>query len=414
MISSKKKVKIMNSLNLPIHYASITDRLADLGDAKWAVHVESRKRRKKGDHIIELTIGEPDMPPPSAVIEAAVTSLRAGNTHYAGGRGVESVLDTIAAKYSSRCGRQITSENVIYVPGTQSALYLAMMGLVEHGDEVIVADPFYATYEGVIRATGADLITVPLCPQEAFHLNANDLEKAITPRSRVLLLNSPHNPTGATLSAEEIAEIVAVCEKHNLWIISDEVYEDMAFGAQFASPFDIDAGGRRTIVVSSISKSHMLPGFRSGWCVGPKEAIERILPLSEMMLFGAQPFLMDATVVALEGDFPECRAQCDALADRANAVMGALGNVPGLLLTKPEGGMFIMIGVGATGLDGEAFSWRLLEEENVAVMPGGSFGDMGKDFIRVSLGHDKEVMLKACQHIANLATRLVDDQMKTG
>ncbi len=404
----------MISCEMTMGFASITDRLAHLGDAKWAVHIESRRRRDKGDRIIELTIGEPDLPPPAAVVEAAITSLRAGNTHYSGGRGTDRVLDAIAQKYSSRSGRKITPENVLYFPGAQSALYVAMMGLVEHGDEVIVADPLYATYEGVIRSTGADMVTVALHTAKAFHLDANDLEKVITPRSRVLLLNSPHNPTGATLSAEEIAEIVDVCEKHDLWIISDEVYEDMTFGAQFASPFDSQAGSKRTLVVSSISKSHMLPGFRSGWCVGPADFISRISPLSNMMLFGAQPFLQDATTVAIEGDFAECRAQRDALGERATAAMEALDKAPGVQMYCPQGGMFMMIDVGATGLDGEAFAWRLLEEENVAVMPGGSFGEMAKTFIRVSLGHDREIILEACHHIKSLAARLVGTLENTG
>lgn len=397
----------MNSHTTSVQLASITDRLAGLGGAKWALFLESRRRREAGEDIIQLTIGEPDLPPPAEVIEAAITSLRAGNTHYTDGCGIDRVLNAIADKYSRRSGRVITRENVLYFPGTQCALFTTMLGLVEKGNEVIVGDPQYATYEGVIRASGADMITVPLRAENAFHLNANDLENAITAQSRVLLLNSPHNPTGATLTADEIADIVAVCEQHKLWIISDEVYEDLAYNAQFASPFDSAAGASRTLVVSSISKSHMLPGFRAGWCVGPSEVISRILPLSEMMLFGAQPFLQDAAAHAIEGSFSECRKQRDALAHRANIVVVALNDAKGLRLNRPEGGMFIMIDVSATGLDGEAFAWRLLDEEKVAVMPGNSFGETAANFIRISLCYDTDLLQTACQRICNLSARLV-------
>jgi arginine:pyruvate transaminase len=209
------------------------------------------------------------------------------------------------------------------------------------------------------------------------------------------------------MNYSEMKALLEFTRKKGIWIISDEVYENLVFGLQFASPFDTSAGGKRTLVVSSISKSHMLPGFRSGWCVGPEDIINRILPVSEMMLFGAQPFLQDATAVALEGDFTECRTQRDALVDRAKAVVSELDKTPGIQLEEPEGGMFIMIDVGATGLDGEAFAWRLLDEEKVAVLPGDSFGEVAKNYIRLSLGYDKDLILKACRHIRNLSTRLV-------
>ena len=163
----------MNSRTPSIQLASITDRLAGLGGEKWALFLESRRRRDAGTDIIQLTIGEPDLPPPAEVIEAAITSLRAGNTHYTDGCGIERVLNAIADKYSRRSGRTITRENVLYFPGTQCALFTTMLALVEKGDDVIVGDPQYATYEGVIRASGAEMITVPLRAENAFHLNAN-------------------------------------------------------------------------------------------------------------------------------------------------------------------------------------------------------------------------------------------------
>ena len=191
-----------------MRFASVTDRLADLGAAKWAVHFEARRRVAAGEPIIELTIGEPDTPAPQALIDTAIASLQARRIRYSGGRGEPSVLQAIAAKYSKRTGRTITTDNTAYMPGTQTALYAALAALAEAGNEVLVGDPLYATYEGVIRASGADIVLVPLDPANGFHLRAEDLEARITPRSRVLLLNSPHNPTGATLSREEIAFMV--------------------------------------------------------------------------------------------------------------------------------------------------------------------------------------------------------------
>lgn len=393
-----------------MRFASITSRLAGLGGDKWALHVEARRRAAAGEPIIELTIGEPDTPPPPPVVEAAVTSLRAGNTRYTGGRGIRTIVEAIARKYTRRSGRAIGPDNILYFPGTQTALYVVMTGLVEAGDDVLVGDPLYATYEGVIRATGANLVTVPLLPTNGFHLTIAALEHAVTDRTRVLLLNSPHNPTGATLSATEIEAIVTFCERHDLWIVSDEVYESMVYGTTFASPFDMPAGAGRTVVVSSISKSHMLPGFRSGWCVGPADFIAALLPVSETMLFGAQPFLQDAAAHALDNEFEECRFMIETFRARAETVTQALANIPGLRCPAPEGGMFAMVDVTGTGLDGDAFAWRLLAEEKVAVMPGSSFGDGAGGHVRISLSRDVADLREACQRIARLAIQLIGEK----
>ena len=188
------------------------------------------------------------------------------------------------------------------LPGTQAALYAVMRALAEAGDEVLVGDPMYATYEGVIRAAGAEPVPVPLRPERGFRLAAEDVAARVTPRTRVLLLNTPHNPTGAVLTAADVDALGAVARAHDLWILSDEVYEELIFEAPFASPLDRPELAERTVVASSISKAHAAPGFRSGWCVGPAEFATRLLSLAETMLFGNQPFIADATVAALESD----------------------------------------------------------------------------------------------------------------
>ncbi len=191
----------------------------------------------------------------------------------------------------------------------------------------------------------------------------------------MLLLNTPHNPTGAVLSAEEIAAIGELCRKHDLWIISDEVYEQLIFdGTKFASPFDMAELADRTIVVSSISKSHAAPGFRSGWAAGPEEFCERLLPVSETMLFGVQPFIADMTALALSQHFDTADVMRGNYARRSAIVEKAFAGSNLIKPMAPEGGMFILLDVSATGLGGEEFAWQLLNEEKVAVMPGSSFG----------------------------------------
>ena len=238
--------------------------LSELDCDKWAVHREARRRGNQGYDIIELAIGEPDTPAPRRLIAAAIESIGKCHSCYALAQGKPNVIEAIAAEYAARGGRQVTRDNVIFMPGTQAALFAAMQMLAGAGEEVLVGDPSCATYEGVIKSAGADIVHVPLRPQLAFHMQAEDLETHVSPRARVLLLNTPHNPTGATLSSREISRIAEVCKRQDLWIICDEVYETMTYGASFASPFDTPGGFERTVVVSSISKSHMPPGLSRG------------------------------------------------------------------------------------------------------------------------------------------------------
>lgn len=389
-----------------MRYASITDRLASLGSEKWGIHLRGRELASQGKPVIELTIGEPDLPPDARLLDACAASMRAGRTRYSNGRGEAAVLAALARKYTRRTGREITGENILCFPGTQTALFAAFQGLVEAGDKVLVPDPSYATYDSVVRAPGADVVPVKLHANNGFHLRAADLEAAIAPGCRALLLNSPHNPSGAVLSRAEIAAIGEVCRKHDLWIVSDEVYEELSFGAPFVSPLDLPELAERTIAVSSISKSHAAPGFRSGWAVGPAEFCRRLLPLSESMLFGSQPFISDMTAYALDNDLPTAATMRSQYKTRAELIVGRLKGIPGLRPMMPEAGMFVLVDVAGTGLDGQQFAARLLEEQLVSVMPGNSFGTTAADLVRLSLTVPEERLAEACDRVAALAGNL--------
>ncbi|MBC7280112.1 pyridoxal phosphate-dependent aminotransferase [Hoeflea sp.] len=387
-----------------MHYAAITERLAHTGGAKWAIHQRCRVMKKAGADIIELTIGEPDQPPDPQLFEVCHASMRAGRTGYSSGRGEPDLLEAIAARYSLRRAG-VDANNVMCFPGTQTALFATMMALTGPGDGVLVGDPFYATYEGVIVASGAHRESVPLRPENGFRLKAEDLEAAITPQSRVLLLNSPHNPTGAVLEADEIARIGAVCKKHDLWIVADEVYEELVFDGKFASPFDNPDLADRVIALSSISKSHAAPGFRSGWAVGPHEFCEKLLPLSETMLFGNQPFIADMTAFALNADLPTSARMRASYKSRSTVFADALEKLDGVKPFRPQAGMFIVLDVSGTGLDGETFAWSLLEA-GVAVMPGSSFGANASALVRISLTVPDETVTEACGRITRFVEAL--------
>jgi arginine:pyruvate transaminase len=372
-----------------MRFAAVTERLAGLGGAKWAVHTRAAEMAAAGRDIIRLTIGEPDVPAPRALVEAAARAMRAGRTGYSNGRGEPGLRAALAVQYSARRGRDFSPDQVICFPGTQTALYAVMAALAGPGDTVLVGDPMYATYEGVIRATGAGMVPVPLDPARGFRRAAGDVAARVDGRARVLLLNTPHNPTGALLRPEDIAALGAVARAHDLWIVVDEVYEELVFeGARFASPLTMPDLADRVIAVSSISKSHAAPGMRSGWCVGPQPFIEALLPLAEVMLFGNQPFLADMTEAAIRDGSEVAGGMRARYAARAARLAAALHDAGRLRVHRPEAGMFAMVDVAATGMDGEAYAFDLLAREGVALMPGTSFGETLRTWVRVALTVD--------------------------
>ena len=354
---------------------------------------------QRGEPVIMLSIGEPDFAPSAAVLDAAADAMRRGRNRYSSGQGEPAVLDAIARRYSRTAARPVLPSQCCFLPGTQTALFATMLALLDEGDEVVVGDPYYATYESVIAAAGGRIVPVPTLPEQGFHLGADALARAITPRTRVLLLNSPGNPTGAVLSLDEIAAIGVVCVEHGLTIVSDEVYAELSFGAPFASPIQLAALQEQTVVVSSLSKSHALPGFRCGWAVGSRSFAERLLSISEAMLFGSQPFLQDATAFALEVETGDVARMREGYARRARLVVEYLGRSPVLGVRMPEAGMFVMLDVRRTGLSGDEFARRLLDERAVAVMPGESFGRGGAGHVRIALTIEDSRLVEACERI---------------
>lgn len=385
----------------------ITRRLAGLGGAKWEVHLKARELAAQGRDIIELTIGEPDVPTPDALMDVAADAMRRGRTGYSDGRGETGLRAALAERYSRRAGRRITPDQAMCFPGTQTALYAVLLGVAEAGQQVLVGDPMYATYEGVIRSSGAEMVPVPLRPENGFRLHADDLAARITPQTTAILLTTPHNPTGAVLTRAEIDALGELAIAHDLWIISDEVYEELIFDpSEFCSPLWRPQLADRTIVVSSISKSHAAPGFRSGWCIGPEAFTEALLPLSETMLFGNQPFIADMTEKAVREGSPVAEGMKQRFAARAERLHRRLSQESPLKVHQPDAGMFAMIDVSATGMSGTDYAMHLLEQAGVAVMPGASFGETLDAWVRVALTTGDAAFDAACDRIIQHAAQL--------
>lgn len=388
-----------------MHYATVTDRLAGLGSEKWTLSIAASERKRAGRAVIDLTIGEPDTPTPDDLIDTAARAMAGGRTGYSNGRGEPSALAALSATYSAACNRDITADRFLCLPGTQTALFVALMTICDPGSEVILGDPMYATYEGLIRASGGVPIPVALRSEQGFRLQAADVAARITPATRAILVNTPHNPTGAILGPKDLDELLALAAKHDLWLISDEVYGALTHdGAIFTSALASAGYEDRVIVASSISKSHAATGFRAGWLCASPEFCNRALPLSETMLFGSQPFIADMMAQALSGPPDAARAMAARMAQRARRVQATLDGVAGLRVHMPQAGMFALVDIRALSQDSLGFALDLLDKTDVAVMPGASFGTALEGWLRLALTAPDDVTQDACDRIARFAS----------
>jgi arginine:pyruvate transaminase len=360
-------------------------------------------RREAGDEIVMLSIGEPDTRTPSRIVQTAIDALEKGRTHYSASRGEQGFLEALCAKYSTRTGRPISPEQAIFMPGSHTALYAVCHALIGPGDDVLLPEPYYTAYHPVVASTGAHIVHVQLRPEDDFRLTMTALEESVTPTSKALLINNPHNPTGAVLTQHMVEEVARFCRDHDLWLISDEVYEHLVYDGHFASPFDLDEYAEGVAVVSSVSKSHSMTGWRCGWAIGSPELITRTQLVAEAMMFGAQPFLQDAAAFALTEDFDECEMMRSDYQRRAMAVAEAFAPADRIHCYPPQAGIFVMLDVRSTGLTGVDFASRLLDEQAVATMPGESFGPTGAGHIRLSLTVSDDELRKGCDRILSFA-----------
>ena len=361
---------------------------------------------REGREIIHLGVGDPDFDTPQSIIDSAIACIRSSRTHYPPVPGEADLRKAIANLYSHSIGDHFDFEQVVIFPGAQAALFATMLCLSGPGDEVILLEPFYATYEGVACSGGADFVTVPLSADSAFQLDVDRIASSISDKTRVILANSPGNPSGAVFSRENWTALADLCREKNIWLISDEVYSSLVFDAEFFSPLSIAGTRSHTAVVSSVSKSHAMTGWRLGWTITSHALAHHLDNLSQSMVFGVSQFTQDAVTQTLR---EPPKAELETIKERTrlrrNVLCDALQKLEGLTVHRPAGGMFVMVDVSALGCDGEQFASNLLNREGIAVVPGFAFGDSARNCVRIGYLHDEQILKKAADKIG----RFVDD-----
>lgn len=374
------------------------------GKDGWEVHFEAMTRKQGGEDIIMLSVGDHDFDTPSETVEAAVKYVRGGYHHYTQLPGLPRLREAMA-KLSTRCtGVATSAAEILATPGGQAALFAAVQATLDPGQHAIVVAPYYATYPGTFRAAGAGFTVVEAHAEDGFQPDPAAIEKAIQPNTRAMLINSPNNPTGAVYMRKSLEAIADICRRHDLWLLADEVYWTIAHG-EHISPRSLPGMAERTLVINSMSKSHGMTGWRIGWLTGPEPMISLLISLNLVSTYGLPDFVSRAAIEALENDWG-VEDIARVYHTRRLAFLDAIRGINGITVRGSEGGMYVMLDIRAVEPDDEAFAWRLLDAEQVAVMPGSSFGDAAAGCIRISLCQPDDVLREAAarlkRHIGDL------------
>lgn len=375
------------------------------GSDGWEVFYRSRQMIADGEQVIELTIGEHDIRTDPVILDAMDKAATGGHTGYAMVPGILSLRKSVAARIQERTGTPTTYENILITPGGQAALFAAHLAACNAGDKALYLDPYYATYPGTLRGVGAEPVAIQTRAEDAFQPRAEDIA-AQAKGATSLLINTPNNPTGTVYSRETVEGITQVCRDHDLWLISDEVYDTQVWEGEHISPRALPGMAERTLVVGSMSKSHAMTGSRVGWICGPKDVVEHLINLATHTTYGVAGFIQDAAEFALaQGSDLEDKI-AEPFRRRRAIARDIIANQNTLSLIPAQGAMYLMLDVRATGLSGEEFANKLLDTHRIAVMPGESFGQAAAGHIRVAMTIDDDNFAKALKTLCDFANSM--------
>lgn len=348
--------------------------------------------------VINMGIGEPDLPTPIPICEAAERALREGKTHYTPNAGTLECRQAVAAYSSVKSLRYDPVSEIIITPGGMGALFLFLSVVVDKGDEVLIQDPQWLNYSSQIQFLGGIPVSVPVKASDNFVLTAREIEKKITPKTKVLMINSPNNPTGCVIPNEELRAISELAKQYDLLVVSDEVYSSFCYENVFSSISMFPDMKERTVVINSLSKAFAMTGWRLGYAAGPADIIRKMTWAQENISACANSAAQAAAIYALR--HPELAERiCNIFAQRRKKVLAILDTIPGVTYCVPQGAFYVFPDISSYKMTSYEFCDRLLEEAHVVCIPGSAFGSCGEGYIRMAYTCSNEQLTKALQRI---------------
>ena len=383
----------------------LAERMARLGtETAFEVLAKARRLEAEGQDIIHLEIGEPDFDTPANIVEAGKQALAEGYTHYGPTPGLMEVRERIAQEVSETRGISVTADNVVITPGAKPIMFFTMLALVDEGDEVLYPNPGFPIYESMIDFVGGVAVPMKLLPSRDFAVDVAEVKGQITPRTKLMVLNSPNNPCGSIIEKAEIEALADLARQHDILVLSDEIYRRFLYEGEHHSVSSFPGMRDRTVILDGFSKTYAMTGWRIGYGVMPIELVEPISRLSTNSVSCTASFTQVAVLEAMDGPQDEPQRIVAEFKKRRDIIVDGLNRIPGIRCPMPKGAFYAFPSVEGTGISSREFADTLLEDYGVACLAGESFGEYGTGCVRFSFANSAENLERALERIARFVS----------
>ena len=382
----------------------LASRQANLGtETAFETLAKAKELERQGKSIIHLEIGEPDFDTPLHIRDAAKKALDDGFTHYGPSAGQLELREAIAKHQTERQGYEISSDNVIVTPGGKPVMFFTIMALVEEGDEVIYPNPGFPIYESMIRYMGGTPVPMQLNEDAGYNADVDNLESLVTPRTKLMIVNSPNNPCGSVIPEPDLQRLAEIAIDNDIIVMADEIYKDMYYGDQEHVSITKFPGMReRTVILDGFSKSYAMTGWRLGYGVFPDFLIEPVVRLMTNSVSCTSVFSQMAAIAALEGPQDSVGMMMEEFTKRRDLVVAGLNSLPGITCPEPKGAFYAFPNIKETGLSSKEFAEKAMYEAGVALLAGTAFGSFGDGYVRISFANSQENLREAIQRLRTI------------
>jgi aspartate aminotransferase len=385
----------------------VAERMGRLGtESAFEVLARARALEREGKTVVHLEIGEPDFDTPPHIKEAAKRALDAGATHYGPSAGLPELREAIARHIGETRGIPVGADEVVVTPGAKPIMFFAILALVNRGDEVVYPNPGFPIYESCINFVGGVPVPIPLLEETGFGLDLDQLERRVSAKTKLLIVNSPENPTGGVLTPDAIGRIAELARHYRIPVLSDEIYRRFLYEGQFASIASLPGMKAQTIILDGFSKSYAMTGWRLGYGVMPPPLAEHMTRLMTNSVSCTPTFVQQAGIAALQGDDTPVRTMVEEFRRRRDLIVDGLNRLPGVSCTRPRGAFYVFPNVKALGRPSKEIAQHLLDDGGVAVLWGTAFGEFGEGYLRLSYAASREDLERALERMGKALARL--------